>query len=273
MRAAPATSSSPSAAPRADEARWQNSSSAANASSSLLVLEPISASVGCGSEPSPTNASPGTPSGSRLVARMRSRGRADRRSWAMAAAESMTCSQLSSTISTSRPASASTTRSRLLAGSRLPSAIRISRPVAVSTALATSLGPTGASSTRIEFRRVDAASSASRVLPAPPVPMMVTRRLARAGRRSSEFGFSPDRGWSAGRAGRGLRAGSLQRPPSWMARASIGGRGRERTSRSCRDGIHGSPRHRASASDASTAGSGLVSAARDEVGEFECVHV
>ena len=127
--------------------------------------------------------SPGTPRGSRLVATTRRPGSAPTRAWARAAASSMTCSQLSRTMRRERPV-----RCRAMSSAVDPEGWSSPRagpeaPRTAAAAGATAAGSvTPASSTNQAppecwSRRRAAAATARRVLPTPPGPINVTKRL------------------------------------------------------------------------------------------------
>jgi hypothetical protein len=133
---------------------------------------------GAGSDGTRQLTSPGTPSGSLLVAStVKLAHRASSRP-ARSAHDATRCSQLSSTSRTGR----SPTKRAMASAA---ASVTVSRtPSALATGDATASGfPRVASSThqhRIASRlaRCAAASTASRVLPTPPAPVSVTRRLA-----------------------------------------------------------------------------------------------
>ena len=127
--------------------------------------------------------SPGTPRGSRLVATTQRPGSAPTRAWASAAASSMTCSQLSRTMTRERPV-----RWRAMSSAVDPEGWSSPRagpetPRTAAAAGATAAGSvTPASSTsqappECRSRRRAAAATARRVLPTPPGPINVTKRL------------------------------------------------------------------------------------------------
>ena len=129
--------------------------------------------------------SPGTSRRSLLVVRMRTRRHCPASMTTIRLAGSRTCSQLSSTISSSRSASARTTPSSGSVASRsgTPSASAIDAGTsagsvreASSTSRAPSANPSAASA---------AARSASRVLPHPPGPASVTTREVRRPSRTA----------------------------------------------------------------------------------------
>ena len=119
--------------------------------------------------------SPGTPSGSRLVATIEISEHAPSSSAATAAAASMTCSQLSSTTTARQPHIAAMTAD-------MGSVATAATPIACASVAGTIAGSVtpassishGPSGSRGRSRRTD--SSASRVLPAPPTPVRVSRR-------------------------------------------------------------------------------------------------
>ncbi len=177
-------------------------SAQASGSSSTLnpgrAAAPRSASsrsaTGVGSGSTGRSNSPGTPRGSRLVARTVRPGQCSSRVSTRRAAASTTCSQLSRISSIRRLPQCSASRSTgsscrsppaaLIASAPAPY-ITVSRaPTAVSTASGTASGSsTGASSashtpSRAASRIPSAASCDSRVFPAPPGPRRVTRRAA-----------------------------------------------------------------------------------------------
>ena len=139
--------------------------------------------AGTASEPVRNTRSPGTPSGSRLVASRRSSGQARRRSSARRAQASTRCSQLSSTSSSSD----SRTRSRMSSSRSLCGRSRT--PSTWATALRTSWGSnTGARSTSqapsahpFDLRGGDLAS------PAGSFPTRPPRSASRAGRRRAAW--------------------------------------------------------------------------------------
>ena len=134
-------------------------------------------SVGVGRGSTARSTSPGTPSGVRLVAMTRTYGHARSTAWASSPHAVARCSQLSSRInsSSSRRRSTSPSRAETSGRSRTPSTP------------ATALGVVRGSASAVRSHEPDpagprrrpgavAASSASRVLPAPPAPVSVTRR-------------------------------------------------------------------------------------------------
>ena len=129
--------------------------------------------------------SPGTSRRSLLVFMMRTRGHCPASMTATPAADARTCSQLSSTISNSRPASARTTPATGSAASRSGT------PSASATDAGTSAGSVreASSTSRAPSSKLPAASaaarSASRVLPHPPGPVNVTTRAARRPSRTA----------------------------------------------------------------------------------------
>src|SRR6266545_4048436 len=153
----------------------------------------------CSSGGTTKTASPVSPSGSRLVARMRSSGAVRSSAAASSATGSTTCSQLSSTSSRRSLRSAPASRSIRPIGpfprgpggasSRMPRTVMTasagepvtsSLPGRPSPASSTSHTPSGNLSTSCA-----AVSTASRVLPTPPGPVSVTSRPEPSNRRTS----------------------------------------------------------------------------------------
>ena len=160
-----------------------------------------------------TSTSPGTPSCSRLVVRIRSRGHPASNCSASLAQSSTTCSQLSSTSST-RPSTHafSTVSTRSRPGSSRPSAV-------ATAAVTTDPAGSGASSThhsppRYDRRTSGISSTASRVLPTPAGPVSVTNRCRwSSGRRSSSSRSRPTNSSTpeaGGRPGRALMVTTIR---------------------------------------------------------------
>ena len=130
------------------------------------------------------SASPGIPSGSRLVASTRSRGQRPSSRRPARATASTRCSQLSSTSSASPADSAVDEPAR--SASRGPPARRHQPPSRRPSAPSTACGTSAGSVDRGQLDQPDPAGQvggrrrlvASRVLPAPPGPTSVTRRLS-----------------------------------------------------------------------------------------------
>ena len=132
------------------------------------------------------SASPGARRCSREVARTRGTSERARISPIASAAAASTCSQLSTTTSTRRPANASATVSM----TRAPPCGVMPRAVAIASGTA-SASPTGASSTSHTPSGNSSASSAatsraSRVFPTPPTPLRVTSGRERTSEATSD---------------------------------------------------------------------------------------
>ena len=136
------------------------------------------------------SASPVMPSGSLLVARIRSRRHSPSTRWANAAADSITCSQLSRISSASRSRIAAMSRSVGSAfgappssASRRPSAASVdcaTSPSAPMAASSTSQAPSGRSPSSVR-----AVSVASLVFPEPPGPIRVVSRCSAMSSRTA----------------------------------------------------------------------------------------
>ncbi len=172
--------------------------------------------------------SPGTPRGSRLVARIVSPGQWVRRVSARAAAAPMTCSQLSRIRSWLRGAQYSISRATGSAcgvASSLVSSTVSRRPRALTTAPGTASGwSSGASSTSHAWGSPAAASSARRVFPEPPGPVSVTRRaLCTSERMASSSGSRPTKDVRRGRRlpvrSGGREGGAALRVSGWVGGA------------------------------------------------------
>ena len=162
------------------------------------------------------------PSGSLLVARMRSRRHSPSTRCANAAADSITCSQLSRISSASRSRIAATSRSAGSAfgaspsrASRRPSAASVGcatsprRPRRSGGASSTSQAPSGSSPSSVR-----AVSVASRVFPEPPGPIRVVSRCSATSSRSDgDVGVPAD---EAGQLGPQVGLPALL-PPSQLA--------------------------------------------------------
>jgi hypothetical protein len=205
---------------RARRDRSVNSCTASNRPSSSLLS---CALTGNDSDGTRQVTSPGTPSGSRLVARSRSRGQASRSRSATSAQRRARCSQLSSTSSSARSPIAAARPSRSLAApaARTDNAAAIAPetwPGSVSGASSTSHTPSGRPPTRPA-----AACSANRVLPQPPEPVSVTRRcpasrpatLASSSRRPTKLVSCTGRLWRPG--SRVCGGGKDARKSGWLS--------------------------------------------------------
>jgi hypothetical protein len=176
IRSATATGATPPPIPpRADDPRSKNNRTAGACAAACAS----GCSGGRSSGRTGHTTSPGRPSGSRLVASTRSPGAARSSAPASCAHASSRCSQLSSTSSSSAD------RSRQISASSTGTSPACRTPSAPITCAPTSPGSaTPASSAshtppgNLPTTRAPA-SSASRVLPVPPVPASVTPRLAR----------------------------------------------------------------------------------------------
>ncbi|WP_345032008.1 hypothetical protein [Kutzneria kofuensis] len=122
--------------------------------------------------------SPVMPSASRLVASTRSRGQAASSSCTSSAVSAITCSQLSMSSSTGRSASAVVRRSTMspVGAAENTPASRSPQSGDDGVRDLVVLGSAARSTKQISPSRVPAASTASRVLPAPPGPSSVTSR-------------------------------------------------------------------------------------------------
>ena len=158
--------------------------------------------------------SPGTPSDSRLVARIRRPGQRPSNPAASSAQAPTTCSQLSSTISNDWSASHSAS-----AASDLPGLAAV-RPIASATAAATAArSPTEPRSANATVpaeraRRRRATSIASRVLPTPPGPVSVTSRDRCNSSRTSATARSRPTKLVNGTGSQSRRSGSPRTPGS-----------------------------------------------------------
>ena len=151
------------------------------------------------------SASPVMPSGSLLVARMRSRWHSPSTRCANTAADSITCSQLSRISSASRSRIAAMSRSVGSAfgaspsrASRRPSALSVdcaTSPSAPMAARSTSQAPSGRSPSSVR-----AVSVASLVFPEPPGPIrVVSRRVAMSSRTAATSASLPTKAVSSAR--------------------------------------------------------------------------
>ncbi len=216
--------------PGDDVGRPAGGSSSSSVKSGLTAAARSANSRTAGSSPrgGTTNSdSPVMPSGSLLVATIRSLGLWASSASARWAHASMRCSQLSRTssaLASARPSSSRVRASRLVIRCVPSGSKRVSRrPTEPRTAFGTSAAsvteassaiqiPSGASPVVVVAARSAATSAASRVLPAPPGPTSVTRRY-----RSRDFrtpGYLVLAADEAGELGPQVRAGAAGRPPA-----------------------------------------------------------
>ena len=161
-----AAASPPSTIEKPDAMPWARSTNRVTAAESI----PVAASR----ERTGRTCSSGTPSPSRLVARIFTVADWARMASIRSAAASSTCSQLSSTNSRTRPSNAPATDSLTL----LPGCWMM--PNTAATASGTAAGSVTAASSKTQTpsgnssARLAATSNARRVLPTPPTPVRVT---------------------------------------------------------------------------------------------------
>ncbi len=215
------------------------SSSVRNPGRAAAPRSPRSRSAtGSGSGSTGRRDSPGTPRGSRLVARICTPGQRARSSSASSAAAPMTCSQLSRTRSRLRCAQCSTRRvvgSAAAVGPGLSRATRefSRRPRALRTAPGTASGWSRRASSTIQpvSGWAEAACSARRVLPEPPGPVRVMRRSrARSPRSEASSGSRPT---NEVRRGRRFPRGASVRGASGWGYGGWEGAGWEGAGRTC----------------------------------------